>query len=972
MSRPLKYLSLLFLVIFVSSLLFTAPLGGNGQRDSNRAFAAEQNDGPKVTAWQTDGGTRAINAQTGALNFLGFGSRGADVSIANASAAQSAIQPYAAQFGLSNAAQDLRLLNSANGQTGSTSYRFQQTYQGVPVIAGELIVNVNAAGRLAAISGEVSPNLNLNTSPGISSAVAVQQARDQVAKAIGVSAGSLSANTPELWIFDSLLVSPLSRPVQLVWRVEVSSTAGYPVKYLVLVGAQRGGIALAINQIDSFFGDAVRERQSANNTVSNAGSGGSSPLLLPNHNGQAITFDSNDSSSLNGTGASVQICATTQPGTPDQLTGVNTCDGTATATRLNAAHFFALDTFNYYDANHGRNSIDDAGMILRSNVDFTPNPPATYFNAFWDGVQMVYGNADFFSADDIVGHELSHGVTEHSSNLFYYYESGAINESLSDVFGEFVDQANGIDSFGNPDAPAVRWDLAEDLSIGALRDMQNPPTFGDPDRTQSPLYFDPGGVPYGGQGDQGGVHFNSGVNNKADYLMTDGDTFNGFTVTGIGITKVSAIYYEVNTTLLTSGSDYGVLYGALNQACQNLIGGAQGIVAADCVEVNEAALATEMQLEPSAPGYSPETTATCPDPADTPVVLYTDDVEGGIGNFDFVDQVGAGFWINTTFFGLSYSTSGVESLYGSDEVLVDTYATLAAPVTLDNGVSYFVYFKHAFGFEDYLCNGGVCQNPPADTSAYDGAVFEYTTDGTTWTDAQALFSGGQDYNVTIDASFGNTLGARPAFGYDSHGYVSSRYDLTSLDGSNVNFRWRIGTDTSVFDLGWFIDDVQVYSCGTPAVVPPPPPPPPPGQPGPGGPGVQDPAISKIGILAPGELGLPGEQITWVVTVTNTSGINLTNVVISDTLRPELRIDNVTTTSGSVSVNGQTVTVTLPFLSSGASVVVEIVTTVLSNPAAGVFTNTATVNADSGFNGSATATVSGVSGLPDTGYPPNGE
>ena len=121
---------------------------------------------------------------------------------------------------------------------------------------------------------------------------------------------------------------------------------------------------------------------------------------------------------------------------------------------------------------------------------------------------MVYGDVHGYPlADDVVAHELTHGVTQYTSNLFYYYQSGAINESLSDVFGEFVDQTNGR---GN-DIPSVRWLMGEDVArLGAIRNMQNPPAFGDPDRMTSAFY-------YRGADDNGGVHTNSGVNNKAAY-----------------------------------------------------------------------------------------------------------------------------------------------------------------------------------------------------------------------------------------------------------------------------------------------------------------------------------------------------------------------------------------------------------------------------------------------------------------------
>ena len=213
---------------------------------------------------------------------------------------------------------------------------------------------------------------------------------------------------------------------------------------------------------------------------------------------------------------------------------------------------------------------------------------------------MVYGDG-FASADDVVGHELSHGVTDFSSSLFYYQQSGAINESMSDVFGEYIDLVNGAGT----DTPAVRWLMGEDIpGFGAIRDMENPPAFNDPDRMLSPNYTsDPG------EGDGGGVHSNSGVNNKAAFLMVDGGSFNGQTITGLGITKAARIYYTVNNSMLVSGSDYADLANALRQACTNLIG-TDGITAADCTEVNEIVLATQMDQNPT---NSPTSTAAfCP------------------------------------------------------------------------------------------------------------------------------------------------------------------------------------------------------------------------------------------------------------------------------------------------------------------------------------------------------------------------
>jgi hypothetical protein len=104
----------------------------------------------------------------------------------------------------------------------------------------------------------------------------------------------------------------------------------------------------------------------------------------------------------------------------------------------------------------------------------------------------------------------------------------------------------------------------------------------------SPLYYCKGK-------DRGGVHTNSGVNNKAAYLMTDGGTFNGFAIAGLGITKVAKLYYEVQTNYLGSGSDYQDLADALIQACDDLETAIpQVMTSADCLEVEKTIDAVHM------------------------------------------------------------------------------------------------------------------------------------------------------------------------------------------------------------------------------------------------------------------------------------------------------------------------------------------------------------------------------------------
>ncbi len=266
------------------------------------------------------------------------------------------------------------------------------------------------------------------------------------------------------------------------------------------------------------------------------------------------------------------LISTYKAGNTTTLPGTFVCDQTNPTcsngdAHAKAAHQYAIGTYNLYKSKHGRASIDNNGFEINSTVHYSSG----FANAFWNGYMMVYGDKYGYPlADDVVAHELTHGVTQFESNLFYYYQSGAINESFSDLWGEYYDQTNGK---GN-DVASVKWLLGEDVSgypkpagftVPALRSMSNPPALGDPDKMTSTYY-------YKGGDDNGGVHTNSGVNNKAVYLMVQGGTFNGKTVTALGWDKTAAIYYEANTNLLTSAADYSDLYYALQTACAGLLG----------------------------------------------------------------------------------------------------------------------------------------------------------------------------------------------------------------------------------------------------------------------------------------------------------------------------------------------------------------------------------------------------------------
>jgi Zn-dependent metalloprotease len=477
----------------------------------------------------------------------------------------------------------------------------------------------------------------------------------------------------------------------------------------------------------------------------------------------------------------------------DNIPGTFLCDETTPACtngsdlHADSAHLYALGTSQLYLDKNNRNSIDNNNMPIISSVHYALN----FGNAFWNGAQMVYGDAQGWPlADDIVAHELTHGVTQYESNLYYYYQSGAINESFSDLWGEYYDQTNGL---GN-DAAGVKWLIGEDIAgwtnpaplpaIG-LRSMSNPTLYKDPDKMSSTNYYE-------GEADNGGVHWNSGVNNKAVYLMVDGGTFNGKTVTALGWEKTGAIYYEANANLLVSGADFSDLYYALQQACVNLIG-QKSITPGDCAEVKDALNAVEMNGQPAS---NFNTNAPLCASGLFPNVTFADDLETGTAKWIFTNGAYTR-WQYDSPYG-QYAQSGRHFLYADDYpgVVTDAKAQLAAFQVPANS---YLHFAHAYDFE-------------ADSSYWDGGVLEYSTNGGgTWVDAGSLIQY-NGYKGKIFTGAGNPLSGRSAFVGVSHGYISTRVNLASLAGKTVTFRWRMGLDEAVSAWGWWLDNIKVYTC----------------------------------------------------------------------------------------------------------------------------------------------------------------
>jgi thermolysin len=256
------------------------------------------------------------------------------------------------------------------------------------------------------------------------------------------------------------------------------------------------------------------------------------------------------------------------------------------------AHCHAGWTYDYYFKRFGRRGLDNHDKRIVSLVhvvrreDLARYPPEVeslfYRNAFYagDGVLVLgeglpedrrdaRGRAWNYVAGalDVAAHEITHGVTEFSSNLAYENEAGALNEAFSDIMGTGVEFF-----FQSPGSGSLRADylIAEDVvTPGGIRSMQNPIAFGHPDHYS---------IRFTGPEDNGGVHVNSGIVNHAFYLAVEGgrNRVSGREVQGVGAAnreQMEKVFYRAFTQMLPPRADFALARAATLQSARDLYGG---------------------------------------------------------------------------------------------------------------------------------------------------------------------------------------------------------------------------------------------------------------------------------------------------------------------------------------------------------------------------------------------------------------
>ena len=455
-------------------------------------------------------------------------------------------------YDIADAEEEFEVKRVDPDKLGFHHVRLAQRHRGLRVMGAELIVHFNAEGQAYEVNGEYAPTVDVDAKPKITAAAAILLVRnDQTAMSLEVVKVT---EVPELMIYAYNGATP-----RLAYELFASSKGAY---WRYWIDAVTGDVLLKYNDIKRI--DAPDNNNGDPATISGS--------LLYGEGGDYVQVEGwlqNGSYYLYNTNFSWMIYNAS--GHTNLWTDANTYafratdnwDGDPDPTQMSAAYNINL-TQRYFREVHGRKGYDGVeNRMLRVNVHQAEggNPMD---NAYWDGAtqQISIGDGYDLSGDfslavlDIMAHEYTHAVTDFSADLIYMNESGALNESFSDIFGtsvEFWAQMDGRQWYPNTRSGTADWLLGEDNLIPA-RDLRNPMRYQQPSRYKGTLW-------YLGAGDNGGVHYNSGPHNFFYYLLCEGgwginDQTYLYNLAGIGIENAEQIAYRVLTVYCTPSTGY--------------------------------------------------------------------------------------------------------------------------------------------------------------------------------------------------------------------------------------------------------------------------------------------------------------------------------------------------------------------------------------------------------------------------------
>lgn len=446
------------------------------------------------------------------------------------------LEKYKDEFRIQGDVEDhFQIVNQVrNKETDTKHYRLQEVYNGIPIYGFQQTVHIDADGNVTSYLGQFIPDLDdnkqLKKKPKLSEQKALQQAIKDIEDEVGEEPDFIRDPEAKLYIYVH------EDEAYLAYAVELNFLDPQPGRWMYFIDAHSGDVINKYNMLDHVTGSGTGVLGDTKQFETTLQSG--KYVLSDKTRGKGIeTYSANN--------------RTTLPGTLLSDSDNYWTDGAAVD-----AHAYAQRTYDYYRDVHNRNSYDGNGALIRSTVHYSTR----YNNAFWNGYQMVYGDGDgstflpLSGGLDVVAHELTHAVTEKTAGLIYQNESGALNESISDIFGAMIDDDD--------------WLMGEDIYTpgtngDGLRSLEDPSEYGDPDHYSKR---------YTGSQDNGGVHINSGINNKAAYLLAEGGTHYGVNVNGIGREDTAKIYYHALTHYLTPYSNFSAMRRAAIQSATDLFG----------------------------------------------------------------------------------------------------------------------------------------------------------------------------------------------------------------------------------------------------------------------------------------------------------------------------------------------------------------------------------------------------------------
>ena len=462
---------------------------------------------------------------------------------------------------------------------GRTHVRLQQFHRGVPVYGATLTRQTDDVGTTLSIFGATYSGIDLDVQPGLT----VADAAAIVAARSGVDLGPDRLPT--------LVVLPTDDGFRLAYRAAAFTPVGSTEFFIdARDGSVLAELDAAQRQSAVGAGAGVLGDQKKMSVSSATGAFTTSDLLRPP---SLVTFDMRENlqRTLDFLNGRISLGASDRAADSD-----NTWTDGASVD----AHAYAGYFYDYYFKRFGRRGLDDNNYRMLSLVH--PVPRATvlsqstavigtfYLNAFYaGGGVMVYGEGlpptvtaggqrwNYLSgALDVVAHELSHGVTDFTSGLIYRNESGALNESFSDMMGTAVEFYYQQPGSGSMQADYL---VAEDVvTPGGIRSMENPAAYGQPDhysrRAVLPLTTD-----------NGGVHINSGIPNQMYYLAIEGGTnrTSGLSVQGVGVSnreQIEKTMYRAFTQMMPADATFAVARAVTIQAATDLYGASSAAVRA--------------------------------------------------------------------------------------------------------------------------------------------------------------------------------------------------------------------------------------------------------------------------------------------------------------------------------------------------------------------------------------------------------